>query len=118
MDSLIHRLIKWTTNSIEPLQSYATGLLAAAMEIPDIATRFRYTLYVILLTFFNIFIRRDSNARLVPLLLQRLRRLQANSDFIQHSSAARPFAHFSAKSPRGDAAKTSSTSGRRGTYST
>ncbi|KAK9743853.1 hypothetical protein QE152_g8253 [Popillia japonica] len=97
MDSLIHRLIKWTTNSIEPLQSYATGLLAAAMEIPDIATRFR-----------------DSNARLVPLLLQRLRRLQANSDFIQHSSAARPFAHFSAKSPRGDAAKTSSTSGRRG----
>lgn len=41
MDSLIHRPIKWTTNSIEPLQSYATGLLAAAMEIPDIATRFR-----------------------------------------------------------------------------
>lgn len=42
MDSLIHRLIKWTTKSVEPLQSYATGLLAAAMEIPDIATRFRY----------------------------------------------------------------------------
>lgn len=42
MDGLIHRLIKWTTNSIEPLQSYATGLLAAAMEIPDIANRFRY----------------------------------------------------------------------------
>ncbi|KAJ8958385.1 hypothetical protein NQ314_006407 [Rhamnusium bicolor] len=41
MDSLIHRLIKWVINSIEPLQSYATGLLAAAMEIPEIATRFR-----------------------------------------------------------------------------
>lgn len=26
-DSLIFRLIKWVTNSIEPLQSYATGLL-------------------------------------------------------------------------------------------
>lgn len=96
MDSLIHRPIKWTTNSIEPLQSYATGLLAAAMEIPDIATRFR-----------------DSNARLVPLLLQRLRRLQANSSFIQHSSVSRPFAHFSAKSPRNDTTKSSSTSSRK-----
>lgn len=44
MDGLIHRLIKWTTNSIEPLQSYATGLLAAAMEIADIANRFRYVI--------------------------------------------------------------------------
>lgn len=41
MDSLIQRLIKWTRESVEPLQTYATGLLAAAMEIPDIATRFR-----------------------------------------------------------------------------
>ncbi|XP_071052428.1 protein mahjong [Onthophagus taurus] len=78
MDSLIYRLIKWTTESIEPLQSYATGLLAAAMEIPDIATRFR-----------------ESNARLVPLLLQRLRRLQKNSEFIPQTSATRPFAHLS-----------------------
>lgn len=88
MDSLIHRLIKWSMNSIEPLQSYATGLLAAAMEIPDIATRFR-----------------EQNGQLVPLLLQRLHRLQSSSEFNVGNTAARPFAHLSAmKSPpyRGD----------------
>ncbi|XP_063917957.1 protein mahjong isoform X3 [Zophobas morio] len=88
MDNLIHRLIKWTTNSIEPLQSYATGLLAAAMEIPEIATRFR-----------------EQNGRLVPLLLQRLRRLQNSSEFSVTSNSTRPFAHLSTmKSPpyRGD----------------
>ncbi|EFA04458.2 Protein mahjong-like Protein [Tribolium castaneum] len=87
MDNLIHRLIKWTTNSIEPLQSYATGLLAAAMEIPEIATRFR-----------------EQNGRLVPLLLQRLRRLQNSSEFLTTTNT-RPFAHLSSmKSPpyRGD----------------
>lgn len=41
MDGLIQRLIKWATNSLEPLQTYSTGLLAAAMEVPEIATRFR-----------------------------------------------------------------------------
>lgn len=41
MDNLVHRLIKWSTESKEPLQSYATGLLAAAMELPEIATKFR-----------------------------------------------------------------------------
>ncbi|XP_018331272.1 DDB1- and CUL4-associated factor 1 isoform X2 [Agrilus planipennis] len=83
MDGLIQRLIKWATNSIEPLQSYATGLLAAAMEIPEIATRFR-----------------EQNGRLVPLLLQRLRHLQQSSDFANGSTSSRPFAHFSSiKSP-------------------
>lgn len=83
-DSLINRLIKWSTDSIEPLQSYATGLLAAAMELPDIATRFR-----------------EQNGRLVPLLLQRLRRLQSNSDFFKKGTENnRPFAHLSQqKSP-------------------
>ncbi|XP_018571764.1 DDB1- and CUL4-associated factor 1 isoform X2 [Anoplophora glabripennis] len=90
MDSLIHRLIKWVMNSIEPLQSYATGLLAAAMEIPEIATRFR-----------------EHNSKLVPLLLQRLRRLKCSSEFAQHTTAnlIRPFAHLSSmRSPpyRGD----------------
>lgn len=90
MDSLIHRLIKWVMNSIEPLQSYATGLLAAAMEIPEIATRFR-----------------EHNSKLVPLLLQRLRRLKCSSEFAQHTTAnlVRPFAHLSSmRSPpyRGD----------------
>ncbi|KAB0791614.1 hypothetical protein PPYR_03414 [Photinus pyralis] len=80
MDSLIQRLIKWSTNSIEPLQSYATGLLAAAMEIPEIATRYR-----------------EQNGRLVPLMIQRLRSFQTAEP---HVGIARPFAHLSSmKSP-------------------
>lgn len=79
MDSLINRLIKWVTNSIEPLQSYATGLLAAAMEIAEIATKFR-----------------EQNSGLVPLLLQRLRRLKNSSEFCTNLS--RPFAHLSKSS--------------------
>ncbi|XP_030755161.1 protein mahjong isoform X2 [Sitophilus oryzae] len=91
MDSLIHRLIKWVTNSIEPLQSYATGVLAAAMDIPEIAAKFR-----------------EQNSRLVPLLLQRLKRLKNSSEFTKNCNSTnfnRPFAHFSSmKSPpyRGD----------------
>ncbi|CAH1105847.1 unnamed protein product [Psylliodes chrysocephalus] len=79
-DSLILRLIKWVTNSIEPLQSYATGLLGAAMEIPEIAARFR-----------------EQNSKLVPLLLQRLRRIKISSDFGNNinTTASRPFAHLS-----------------------
>lgn len=41
MDGLIQRLMKWASKSVEPLQTYSTGLLAAAMEVPEIATRFR-----------------------------------------------------------------------------
>lgn len=80
MDSLIMRLIKWTTSAVEPLQTYATGLLAAAMEVAEIAMKYR-----------------EHNARLVPLLLQRLRSLRAVSDF-NYSTTTRPFAHF-ARSP-------------------
>lgn len=79
MDSLIHRLIKWVTTSIEPLQSYATGVLAAAMDIPEIAARFR-----------------EENSRLVPLLLHRLKRLKNSSEFTKNATSFnRPFAHFS-----------------------
>ncbi|XP_050302636.1 protein mahjong isoform X2 [Anthonomus grandis grandis] len=90
MDTLIHRLIKWVTNSIEPLQSYATGVLAAAMDIPDIAAKFR-----------------EENGRLVPLLLARLKRLKSSSEFTKTLSTnlTRPFAHFSSMSSppyRGD----------------
>ena len=79
-DGLVNRLLKWATNSIEPLQTYATGLLAAAMEIPEIAGRFR-----------------EQNAKMVPLMLNRLKRLQANSDFMQN---VRHFGHILIKSPR------------------
>ena len=59
MEGLIHRLFSWAEKSSEPLQSYATGLLAAAMEVQDIATCFR-----------------DQNAKMVPLMLKRLHQLQ------------------------------------------
>lgn len=36
------RLFSWAENSYEPLQSYATGLLAAAMDVQDIANGYRY----------------------------------------------------------------------------
>lgn len=40
MEGLIHRLFSWAEKSVEPLQSYATGLVAAAMEVQEIATGF------------------------------------------------------------------------------
>lgn len=84
MEGLIHRLFSWAEKSIEPLQSYSTGLLAAAMEVQDIATGFR-----------------DQNAKMVPLMLERLHKLQqkAHEDRQQkahedHQKNVRPFAHF------------------------
>lgn len=59
-DNLIHRLYSWAENSEEPLRSYATGLLAAAMEVQDIAIGFR-----------------EQNCRLVTVMLKRLHMLQA-----------------------------------------
>ncbi|XP_028050580.1 DDB1- and CUL4-associated factor 1 [Monomorium pharaonis] len=84
MEGLIHRLFSWAEKSIEPLQSYSTGLLAAAMEVQDIATGFR-----------------DQNAKMVPLMLQRLHKLQQKAHEDRQQKAhedrqknARPFAHF------------------------
>lgn len=59
-DNLINRIYGWAEDSIEPLQSYATGLLAAAMEVTDIAVTFR-----------------EMNTRLVPKMIKRLHMLQA-----------------------------------------
>lgn len=79
MEGLIHRLFSWAEKSSEPLQSYSTGLLAAAMEVQDIATGFR-----------------EQNARMVPLMLKRLHKLQekATEERRQLNAATRPFAHF------------------------
>lgn len=84
MEGLIHRLFSWAEKSIEPLQSYSTGLLAAAMEVQDIATGFR-----------------DQNAKMVPLMLQRLHKLQQKAHeerqqkaYEDHQKNIRPFAHF------------------------
>lgn len=85
MDRLIQRLIKWATHSVEPLQSYATGLLAAAMEITEIATK-----------------HREQNGQLVPLMLERLRSFQSggtsqNSEQTESGLlvTSRPFAGLS-----------------------
>lgn len=59
-DNLIQRLYNWAEDSKEPLRSYATGLLGAAMDVQDIAIGFR-----------------ENNTRLVPLTLKRLHALQA-----------------------------------------
>lgn len=61
-DTLIHRLYNWAENSEEPLRSYATGLLAAAMEVQDIAVGFR-----------------EQNTRLITVMLKRLHALQSAS---------------------------------------
>jgi HIV-1 Vpr-binding protein len=59
-DVLINRLYDWAENAVEPLASYATGLLGAAMDIQDIAIAFR-----------------DQNVRMLPIMLRRLRTVQA-----------------------------------------
>ncbi|XP_052843160.1 LOW QUALITY PROTEIN: protein mahjong [Drosophila gunungcola] len=61
-DGTINRIYSWAEDSIEPLQSYATGLLAEAMEVSDIAINFR-----------------DQNMRLVPKMIKRLHMLLAIS---------------------------------------
>lgn len=55
----MHRLYNWAENSEEPLRSYATGLIAASMEVQDIAVSYR-----------------EQNTRLVPIMLRRLHALQ------------------------------------------
>lgn len=61
-DNLITRLYGWAENAAEPLCSYATGLLAAAMEVQDMAVGFR-----------------EQNNRLITLMLRRLHTLQQQS---------------------------------------
>ncbi|XP_075228537.1 lisH and WD40 domain-containing protein mahjong isoform X6 [Lycorma delicatula] len=80
-DALVHRLYNWAEKSSEPLQTYATGLLAAAMEVQDIAAGFR-----------------EENGKLVPLMLERLHALQSKANEERHqagfNNVNRPFAHF------------------------
>lgn len=77
-DALVQRLFSWAEKSSEPLQTYATGLLAAAMEVQDIAAGFR-----------------EQNGKLVPLMLERLHALQAKAnEERQQNGATRPFAHL------------------------
>lgn len=82
MDGLILRLFGWVEKANEPLTTYATGLLAAAMEVQDIAISFR-----------------DHNGKTVPLMLQRLHELWKEFEAERKSkkesiSSPRPFAHL------------------------
>ncbi|KAH8252480.1 hypothetical protein KR032_000207, partial [Drosophila birchii] len=61
-DGTINRIYSWAEDSIEPLQSYATGLLADAMDVSDITINYR-----------------DQNMRLVPKMIKRLHMLLAIS---------------------------------------
>ncbi|XP_045541107.1 protein mahjong isoform X1 [Papilio machaon] len=87
-EALIQRLVSWATKSPEPLQCYATGLVAAAMEVQEIATNFR-----------------DLNAMLVPLMLRRLHELrnktqedkQTNQNAVTPPNQTRHFARFDKK---------------------
>lgn len=83
-EQLINRLYDWAEKSEEPLRSYATGLLGAAMEIQDIAVAFR-----------------EQNNRMLPLLLQRLRTIQAKFKRVGNilsladgEQLERPFSHL------------------------
>ncbi|XP_026314359.1 protein mahjong isoform X2 [Hyposmocoma kahamanoa] len=84
-DALIHRLVNWAMTAPEPLMCYATGLLAAAMEVQEIATNFR-----------------DLNSMLVPLMLRRLHELRKNKEDSQNSqnSVTPPTRHFANFSKR------------------
>lgn len=54
-ESTVHKLFEWAESQREPLSSYATGLLAGAMEIQDFAATFK-----------------EKNSHLVPVMLSRL----------------------------------------------
>lgn len=40
-DGLVRRLLHWAEFCEDPLRSYATGLLAGAMELQDVADKFK-----------------------------------------------------------------------------
>ena len=58
-EGLVGKLFQWAEKGHEPLRSYATGLLASAMELQDLAANFR-----------------EQNAYLVPIMLKRLWEIQ------------------------------------------
>ncbi|XP_077546411.1 lisH and WD40 domain-containing protein mahjong [Haemaphysalis longicornis] len=79
-EGLVQRLLQWAESENTPplLQSYATGLLAAAMEVQDIAANFR-----------------EANARLVPAMLRRLWELaQVTPEEVTCRPPERPFSHL------------------------
>ncbi|XP_046327233.1 DDB1- and CUL4-associated factor 1-like isoform X2 [Haliotis rufescens] len=86
-EGLVDRLFGWAENGPEPLRSYATGLLAGAMEIQDVASA-----------------NKEKNYAMVPLMLKRLHELrkkqvQEESENVHPSVGDRPFSMFGEVSP-------------------
>ncbi|ESO82730.1 hypothetical protein LOTGIDRAFT_184499, partial [Lottia gigantea] len=71
-EGLTTKLFEWAEKSPEPLRTYATGLLAVAIKLPEIAADFR-----------------EKNAHLVPIMLGRLHSLKES----QHGNKMKR--HFS-----------------------
>ena len=40
-EGVVEQLFQWAEHAVEPLSSYATGLLAGAMDLQDIASNFK-----------------------------------------------------------------------------
>ena len=85
-DGLIKRCFAWARESPEPLQSYATGLLGAAMETQSVATDVE---------------NRERNQTLVPLIINRLKEFRKQNEEekkVAENSFKRPFSMFAATS--------------------
>ena len=88
-EGLVKRLFDWATDAKEPLQSYATGLLAVAMEMQDIATDSEF---------------RVTNDKLIPVMIKRLKTLKKQKQEMlpnqdqNNPEFKRPFQMFSANS--------------------
>ena len=68
----VGKFFDWAERAKEPLRSYATGLLALAMEQTEVATDPE---------------NREKNSRLVPIMLQRLRALKEETSGLQPQQA-------------------------------
>ncbi|XP_048462480.1 DDB1- and CUL4-associated factor 1 [Rhincodon typus] len=83
-EGIVENLFKWAKESDQPLRTYATGLLAGAMENQDIAANYR-----------------EENSQMVPVMLQRLRDLQLqdleNNQKMKWQSPRKP--HFTSLLP-------------------
>ncbi|XP_076077249.1 DDB1- and CUL4-associated factor 1-like [Mytilus galloprovincialis] len=87
-EGIIRPLLAWAEKAEEPLRSYATGLLAGAMEVQDVAVDYK-----------------DENHHLVLVLLKRLHELKSQMEKENQEKMKqieRPFGQFSGKS-RGSA---------------
>ncbi|GIX72745.1 hypothetical protein CDAR_65531 [Caerostris darwini] len=84
-EGFVPRLLHWAEHAPKPLQSYATGLLAAAMDTQDIAGKYK-----------------EKNAYFVPLMLRRLHAL--SKEYLKYEKDTdgqvpdRPFACLGGKS--------------------